>query len=250
VSEREPLDLNRPRSAGELLGDSLGIYFRNFLMLVGAAATVVVPIELILVGFGLKQFTADPDAALSSGAQVMDVLVMYAVVAPLVTAIAVALLKGLGNGQRPRFGPTVVGALEAFTPLFITLLIAAAGISIGLILFIVPGVYLAVRWTFASQAVLLDRVRGAQALQRSGELTTGNWWRVFGVLLLAGLVAVIATAAVGLPFELLAHSADSGALRLTGLIIVRTLTTPFLAVMITLLYFDLRARRGVAAAVV
>ncbi|MFL5824882.1 MAG: hypothetical protein ACJ76V_00005, partial [Thermoleophilaceae bacterium] len=189
MSEPGRVELERPRSAGELLGDSLGIYFRNFLVLVGGAAAVVVPIELILLGFGLKQFTADPNAALSSGAQVMDILVMYAVVAPLVTAIAVGVLRGLGAGQRPRLGATVVAALEAFTPLFITLLIAAAGISLGLILFIVPGIFLAVRWTFASQAVMVDRVRGAQALQRSSELTTGHWWRVFGVLLLAGLVA-------------------------------------------------------------
>jgi Membrane domain of glycerophosphoryl diester phosphodiesterase len=250
VSEPEQVELERPRNAGELLGDSLGIYFRNFLLLVGGAAVVVVPIELILLGFGLKQFTADPDASLSSGAQVMDVLVMYAVVAPLVTAIVVGLLRSLGAGQRPRFGATVVSALEAFTPLFITLVIAAAGISIGLIVFIVPGIYLAVRWTFAAQAVLLDKVRGAAALQRSSELTTGHWWRVFGVLLLAGLVAVVVTAVVGLPFELGARSADSGALRLGGLILVRTLTTPFLALMVTLLYFDLRARRGVAAAAV
>jgi hypothetical protein len=250
VSEPEPLELGKPRNAGELLGDSLRIYFRHFFPIVGAAAVVVVPVELIMLGFGLQQFTADPNEALSSGAQILDVLVLYAVVAPLVTAIAVEMLKSLGAGRRPRLWPSVIAAFEAFSPLFFTLLIAAAGIAIGFVALIIPGIYLGVRWTFATQAVLLDRVRNVDALRRSAELTTGAWWRVFGLLLLAILVVTVATATIGLPFELGAESADSGALRTAGLVVVRTLTAPFFTLMATLLYFDLRARRGAAATVV
>jgi hypothetical protein len=54
---------------------------------------------------------------------------------------------------------------------------------------------------------------------------------------------------VTIPLNAWARSADSSAIWLVGQIVASTLTAPFEALMITLLYFDLLARRSLPAMV-
>ena len=67
------------------------------------------------------------------------------------------------------------------------ILLAAVGVALGLLLLVIPGIYLAVRWFFVPQAVVVENARGPAALRRSRELTSGTWWRTFGIILLANL---------------------------------------------------------------
>ncbi|MBX5469023.1 MAG: hypothetical protein IRZ21_03895 [Thermoleophilaceae bacterium] len=247
MSGRARVELERPRDLGELLGESLSAYFRNFRTLFTVGLAVVAPVELIVAGFGLGRLTAGWDADLSTGAQLVELAVSYVVIAPLVTAMTVEILKQDAGGRRPRAWPAIVVGLEQFRPLFFTLVLAALGITLGFVAFLVPGVYLAVRWTFATQAVLFEDLRNVAALQRSGKLVTGSWWRVLGIGVVAFLVAGIATAVIGVPFGVAASATDSAAITLAGTILAESLTGPFLAAMLTLLYFDLRARSRLSA---
>ncbi len=133
--------------------------------------------------------------------------------------------------------------------MFFAVLLGAAGVIGGFFLFVVPGIWLLVRWYFAPQAVVLDGRRGMGALQRSAELVTGMWWRVCGIALLAGISVGIGGRLFELPFEIWAKAADSQAIALVGEIVASVVTAPFQALMLTLLYFDLLARRSLPATV-
>jgi hypothetical protein len=87
----------------------------------------------------------------------------------------------------------------------------------------------------------------SDALRASWELVEGAWWRVFGIGLVAGIVAVLPLLAIQAPFQAAAESADAGWLSLIGSIAADTLATPFVALVATLLYFDLRTRREAVA---
>jgi membrane protein implicated in regulation of membrane protease activity len=169
--------------------------------------------------------------------------VAYIVTTPLVTAMTVDLLHAIAEQRPPGARSAILAGLEAFTPLFLAVLVAAAGIAIGLFLLILPGVYLAVRWYFVPQTVVIDGRRRSEALARSGELVQGSWWRVFGIGLLTALVVGIPAQLIELPFEAGASGADSAALSLTGATIAQVLAAPLIAIVSTLLYYDLRARR-------
>ena len=87
----------------------------------------------------------------------------------------------------------------AFLGLIKTLLI-----MLGLILFIVPGIYLAIRFMFAEFYVINDGMRPIEALRASSALTKGHWWKLFwysivvSFVLVAGLVFfVVGLAAAG-----------------------------------------------------
>ena len=58
-------------------------------------------------------------------------------------------------------------------------LIKGVAIVLGLVFFIIPGVYLAVRWTFAELYVIDKGMRPLEALKASSELTKGVRWKIF-----------------------------------------------------------------------
>ncbi|MGL5859045.1 MAG: hypothetical protein ACRC35_11715 [Angustibacter sp.] len=156
----------------------------------------------------------------------------------------------------------------------ITVLVAAVvglylvAIPLGVIGTVIAGVaaigvvfLLWVRLAFAPASLLLERIGVGAALTRSWRLVTGSWWRVFGILLLAALIAAVASFTVGLPFSLLAgmtaialggqdpEAMGIGALVANtlisnlGTVLSTIVVAPFSAAMTSLLYIDVRIRR-------
>jgi hypothetical protein len=67
--------------------------------------------------------------------------------------------------------------------------------------------------------------------------------RTFGVVLLTNVVVFLPASLLVLPLQALAESADRQAVSLIGMILTEALTAPFVALVSTLLFFDIRARR-------
>lgn len=238
------LDLSRRRDLGQLLSDGFFLYIRHFGVFVSIAAAVIIPVEVIVSGIGLEQITSgydeDPDVA----EQVVPLAVQYLVTAPLITGMIIHALLRAAGGETPSTAASVSAGLDVFAPIFLAVMLAAVGIAAGLFVFIVPGVYLAVRWYFVAQAVVIDGRRGPDALRRSGELVTGEWWRVLGIAIVVNLVVIIPAALVGLPLSIAADAANRAVLALGGSILAQLVTVPFIAIVGTLLFFDLSARKA------
>jgi hypothetical protein len=237
------IPLERQRDLGALLRDSLTVYLRHFGTFVALGALVVVPSELIVGGVGLEQFSSDYDATPSIAEAAIPAAVSYLVVVPLITAICVHALRSVAGGGSPGRREAIVNGFESFTPIFFAVLLAALGIALGLLLLIVPGVYLFVRWYFVPQSVVLEGARDAGALRASGRLVEGAWWRTFGMVLLVNLLVLLVVALLGAPFTAAASAADRAVWSLAGQTVAASVTQPFAAIFATLLYYDLRERR-------
>ena len=242
MTETPRLELLRPRDLGGLFGDSFNAYARHFAAFMAIGAAVVIPVQLIVSGIGLGQLSDDYSSSTTNAATIIAVAEVYLLIAPLVTAMVVHALLAIADGEKPRVGAAIVSGLEAFRPVFWAVIIAAAGVILGLFLLIIPGIWLLVRWGFVPQAVVLDGRRGTSALQRSAELVNGSWWRVFGIVLFAAVAVAIPGVLISAPMEAWAKSADSQAISLAGQVVASVLVTPFQVLMLTLLYFDLLAR--------
>jgi hypothetical protein len=238
------LELGRPRDITALFGDSLRVFRRHALTFLALSAAVVVPVELIVSGIGLEELTASYDRSPPAIEQVIPTAVSYLVLAPLITAACIYALRDVAAGERPRPGQAITEGLEAFTPIFFAIVLAALGIALGLLLLIVPGVYVAVRWYFVPQAVVLQNARGAGALTASGQTVQGFWWRTLGIVVLANLAAALPGLVLVGPFSAIADSTDRALWALVGRMAAEIVTAPFVAIVATLLYFDLRARRS------
>jgi len=243
VNEPERLDLARQRGIGNLLGDALGVYLRNFPTVFAIGFAIVLPVQLIVSGIGLEELTSGYGENDSTAELLIPTIVSYLVVAPLIAAATIHLLRRLAEGERPHAGPSIQAGLDVFAPVFLAVLLAGLGTALGLVVLIVPGIYVAVRWFFVPQSIVIDNTRSTDALRGSWRLTNGFWFRTFGVIILANLVAFVPASLLILPLQALAESADRQAVALAGTILTESLTAPFVALVSTLLFFDIRARR-------
>jgi uncharacterized membrane protein len=237
------LELARPRDISTLFGDALGVFFRNAGTFIALSAAVVLPVHLIVEGVGMEQLTAGFDDSPTTVEAAIPTLVSFLVVAPLINAICIHALHTVAEGTRPRARQPITAGLDAFAPIFFAVVLAGLGIALGLVLLILPGIYVAVRWYFVPQTVVVEGARGAAALVRSGELVRGMWWRTFGLIVLANLAAFLPGVLLITPFDQLADSSDRAIWSLVGTMAAETITAPFVALFSTLLYYDLRARR-------
>jgi hypothetical protein len=123
-------------------------------------------------------------------------------------------------------------------------ILAAVGIYVGFYLLVIPGLVLLVRWSLLVPTIMFEGAGVFTAFARSRDLVRGNAWRVFGfvvgsiVLFFASLVAIGALSA-GIGSD---QSGLGGWLVLGAIsVAVLSLTTPLIALVWTMAYFELRA---------
>jgi hypothetical protein len=243
ASERRParLDLSQPRAYGELLSTTFELFGRHASVLLTLALVVVTPVTLLIDGVWGRALADGLDAKPPLEAETAGAAVRVFLVLPLVTAADVLAVQGLGRGIAPagvgdalragaRVLPRVLGAVVLYV----------AAVLAGCVLFILPGVWLAIRCYFAAQVAAVDGVGPVAAMRRSSDLVQGAWWRTFGcVVATAVLLGFGGSAAIGV-----LGATGSGALYVAGLIVVEAVALTLGAIFAALLFFDLHARRG------
>ena len=230
-----PIDVLRPRSVGQILGAALSLYRRYPVLLLALALVVTAPYELIvLAALGTAPIGGRSDKA---SAALILVLVDVALVAPLIAALYAQAVVAIARGEKPSF-VTVASRVGRLLPVVIAAqIVAGIGIGIGLLAFIVPGVYLLIRWAVVAQAATLEQTDWMGALRRSGELVRGNFGHVFGVVVITLAVNVGLGEAAGA-----VSGNQTGAADVIIGIAVGTIARSFAALTTAILYFDLLAR--------
>ena len=239
----------RPLGVGEILDAALAVYRRHAVPLWRVVA-VVVALPAALNGALSVAEHQVRDSNSNSGSLVLLLLLVQIVTLIatfLATAAAYRLVADayLGRPVDPsaslRFGLQRVGSV-----MWVSVL-AGLGILVGLLLFIVPGVYLAVAWAVAIPVLLGENLRGSAALRRSRALVRGRWWQCTGVLFLSFLLAAIVAAVITLVVAAIAGSTDNDTVIFfdhgISTLIADTLVLPFQVAVTTVLYIDLRVRK-------
>src|SRR5204863_803680 len=99
-------------------------------------------------------------------------------------------------GHRTQWRDSLRYALHRLHSILWVTLLAGLAAVLGVVLCVVPGVYLWVAFSLAVPVLLTEDVRGGCALGRSRELVRGFWWRVFAVSLLGYLLSAILVCAI------------------------------------------------------
>jgi hypothetical protein len=225
-----PAQLRRRMTLGEILGGSLDLYrrhFRTFLTI----SLVGLPFSAL---FGYL-VTRDPRNQV-----LVDTVSLSNVVFELVVVAAVACaVAATADGIAPRCGSAYTQLLRQLGTFSLAIL---RGVGIVLLLFVtilgIPfAVYLAVRWAFFPQMVVLEGARAGEALSDSSDIVQGHWWRTFGILFVVWLLAAI----IGSPATAINWTISSFIGVPLG-IVIATLVLPFMGIAYTLLFFDLQSR--------
>lgn len=115
----------------------------------------------------------------------------------IVTAMAyilyggyIAALLNHHRGGTVRFDDMIMTDKRWISFAFLAL-IKGLFIMLGLMCFVVPGVYLATRWMFAEMFVIDKGMKPLEALKASSALTEGNRFKLFGFIILSALIMLL-----------------------------------------------------------
>ena len=115
------------------------------------------------------------------------------------------------NGKAPEL--TTLTALLARGPTFLLAsCIYSAAVVVGLVLLVLPGIYVAVKYALFGQVLATTATTAPQALRDAAVLAGGRWWTLFPFLLMAMLLNLAGMAFLGIglfitfPVSLLATS--------------------------------------------
>ncbi|MCX5406887.1 glycerophosphoryl diester phosphodiesterase membrane domain-containing protein [Streptomyces sp. NBC_00335] len=127
-------------------------------------------------------------------------------------------------------------------------------VALGLIL------WLWIRFSLASPALMLEKATVRKSLSRSSKLVKGSWWRIFGITLLTSIITGIVSSLIVLPLTVAGGLLFGGGLEglaegtggtswgylimsAVGVVIALTITMPIQSGVTVLLYVDQRIRR-------
>jgi hypothetical protein len=246
-----PLRLARRRSSGQILRASARMYVKHARVLLGLGILFIplgIAISLVqaavLGGLGLVGVSASGESA-----GVLVLLVTALGVA--FTLLGLALLQGATSVALIRIdAEQPIGPVEAYRltlakgpALFGSVSIA---VLVGVVLagtgFLLPlAAWLAVRWSFLAQAIMLEDTPALLSLRRSGQLVRGQWLRVAFLVGIGALLALFAGPFIGALLILITEAPLVLMNVLAG--IVYALAMPFIALVTTYLYFDARVRQ-------
>jgi len=156
---------------------------------------------------------------------------------------------------------SVAVALPIVSAVVVTIVLAALGgaaVAIGVALIVISifvAIWIAIRLLLGTAICVLERVGPIRSLGRSWTLSSGKWWRLFGISLLAQIISAVVGSIVAVPFAVIGAVASVGGgdsdVTSIGFIVALTLgtlvssliTLPFTTGVSSLLYIDTRMRR-------
>jgi len=223
----------------------IGKVFSRVLATYAAQAALVIPAALIVY----------LPVALFSGVAYEDGSPLFALLAFVAGAVGSFWLQGVVVGAvadiQDEHRDESLGSLFAKVGpivgrLILAGLLAAAGIGIGLLLLVVPGLVLLTLWSLVIPVIVLERTGVMESFGRSRELVRGHAWRVFAIVVLLGIAQAVLSSVLR---SLFSQAAGSFAGYALGDLVANALIGPLSAIAVAVVYFELvRAKRGVRAA--
>jgi hypothetical protein len=224
----------RPIDVGRVISESFRLYSDN-------VAALLLSALVIFVISGLLQ------GLLASGGFVLNLLgwVVGLAATALYTGFVVKLVEDVRDGRRDfSAGELMSSASRHIVPLIVNGILRGIAVVIGLILLIIPGLYLLTIWAVTSPAIVAENRDAFDAFGRSNELTAGERMSVFLTILLAFLITVAVSFIIGIIGYAIAGTAGG----IVFSIIAGTITAPIGALVATVLFFDLGGGSAAAPA--
>ena len=163
----------------------------------------------------------------------------------LVQAALVKAVQDVRDGRVDlNLGETVSAALPFLAVVVAASILAGIGIAIGFALIIVPGLILLTFWSLIVPSIVIGGEGVFGSFSKSWRTVRGYAWHVFGTYVLVFLILIVFNIVLGvilLALPIVARNFISN-------IVSGTLIAPFLALVVTLVYYRLTAAHTAPAA--
>jgi len=236
-----------PLGVGGIVGESFSLLMRHFFKIVLLA---IVPTLLgtvisgLLIGWGATLGTSEPVFTTGAdfipfGLSIIGQLVTYG----LTTALLVQLAYDAKLERPLELGRYISPALACAVPIAVLGLVSGIAVALGMILVVIPGLWVYAVFSVMPAAVVIERV-GFGGLGRSAALTKEYRWPILGAVILIAIInAVINFVAVFIVGLVAASMAGSGAGLAAGVIVLTAISAigfGLSSISIALIYARLR----------
>jgi hypothetical protein len=174
--------------------------------------------DAFLDAMGNQLTPAEADAALravpsSEWVNLIVAAIVYALISSIANVIALNACIHVSiqhHEGRASDGSALRAGFSTMWPMLWLLFISGLAVFAGLLLCLVPGVWLFVVWSVAPVVLIREGLRGTKALGRSRGLVRGNGWLVFAVLVLEFATLIVLQTITGIiPGILLPSAAEA-----------------------------------------
>ena len=241
------------RGLGDILSNAFQLYKANAAKLIQIVAIVVIPLTFILALLTQVAFKQDckdlnniqdlNDLANRCTVSVGRTLLLSAITYFIAIAIQQLLLGALTRGAAGALLGREVDVSASYRYAFARLggliglaLLVALIVGVGFILLVIPGIIFLVFLSMSVPAFIIERRGVTDSISRSWNLVSGSWWHVFGVIVVAAIIAGVVNGIL----TAIGGSTFIGAWLLSA--IAQIITAPFVALVSVVLYVDLRVR--------
>jgi hypothetical protein len=255
----------RPLGVGETLDAGFRLLRHRFGALVLCALPFLVPFTIIgaLVqgsidenAFDLDAPTTSANAGTTAAGQLVGGLIQ-GIATVFVIGACLRIVSAAYLGERVGAGEALGFTFRRAIALFATYLLVGVILGVAFVLVVLEpltfpvlflDLWIAIRLCVVFPALVFERIGPTAAVGRSWRLTKGHWWRLFGTLIVAGLITLVLQLVLGgVAGGVLATSDNVSELTVAIVItlvnlIVLALTYPLLAAIVCAMYFDLRVR--------
>lgn len=238
------------RGLGDILSTAFEVYKANAAKLAVIVAIVVVPLALLSSLFTNVVFDPTTRIVNVGGIRTLESASFFtvAIAGSIGLVIAFVMAFVLQAALSRASAQAVIGdpvdpeasyryGFRRFGSVLLVSFLAGLIILVGLILLIIPGVIFAVFLAVAIPALVIENKRGTDALSRSWNLVKGSFWHVLGTVLVAGLIGGLVSSLIG------AIGGNNWFLSWIFTSIGQIVVAPFNALVLVILYLDLRARQ-------
>ncbi len=237
----------RPLGAGGVFRESVAAYRHRFGTLIATAAVLDLPYAVLYYVLAKEPPALSTIPTNEEISAFLGAMGPWLVVRLLITSVLfAAVIRTVGEtyaGVESSWRETTAAAINRMVSLAVVTVLFWSGVTLGSALFVFPGLFLVVAWSATLSVVIIEGGGPLTAFARSWLITSGRRMAIFGVLVVVSVLVVIANLVLvvalggllgfllGAPGPLLASE------------IVWVLTQPFIAVVLAVLYLDLRVRK-------
>lgn len=225
----------RPRTNAEILDAAFEIYRRHFWTFFAISFVVTLPSGTARYMLG----QLSPTDRQSITIYLVTAWLIAGTVAPFAESAFVTTTSNAYLGKTVDIVDSIRSAFVRPFRLFALVWIRALMLALGAILVIIPGLVVYKRYFAVVAAFTIEELPVGAAMRRSRELSNGNGTRVFFVPGAVLVFSLVAGSMLGAFLAALGKGTTAAILYLLAI----ALFSPFGAIVMTLLYYDIRVRR-------
>lgn len=235
---------------GRIVSRTFSVLLNNAAVFLGAAAILTLPVLVLSFVVG-----GNPLGGVGGGGIRGGILYAVSVIFSIVGGVLLqaVLIQGAVtylNGEKPNLGKCLATAFQLFWPIIAITILFGLGLAGGFVLLVVPGIMLLTAWAVVIPVRVTENTGVTESFGRSRALTKGHRWKIFALLLMSFLIALLLELLISRLAGVSIARAQAVALSPVAILAnwaVRAVAAALNAVGVAVIYYELRTVKEGAA---